>query len=114
MPMGAERKVSRQTWPRTRNCIGASAQGMEIVMLSAIVKYDKTKGFGFLVNVVDDSRRQLFFHIHDWHGNVAPVVGMAVEFDLGPSRKPGMADVAINIRVAQIDAATQSDADGAK
>jgi cold shock CspA family protein len=71
-----------------------------ISKISKISTYDSSRGYGFIENVVSESesnRRRIFFHVHDWHGNVAPEPGMVVHFELGPSRKPGMADVAVNI-----------------
>jgi cold shock CspA family protein len=70
------------------------------MQISRISVYQKENGWGFIDNYRGEDKlapRRIFFHIHDWKGRIAPEVGMAVSFDFGPSRKPGMDDVAINI-----------------
>jgi cold shock CspA family protein len=73
--------------------------GIVMNMVSKVAQYDTKKGFGWIDNVTKEyAHKRIFFHIHDWHGNVAPVAEMMVEFEFGPSRKPGMSDVAVNVR----------------
>ncbi len=54
-------------------------------MTGQIQKYNVLRGFGF---VLQDFRTRLFFHINDWKGDVAPVIGMRVSYDVIPPSKP--------------------------
>ena len=71
--------------------------------ISKVSTYDIARGFGFIDDFSENEtvrHRRVFFHIHDWKGRVAPQSGMTVRFELGPSRQPGRADVAINVAPA--------------
>jgi cold shock CspA family protein len=68
-------------------------------IVSKVVKYETSKGFGWIENVTQEyPHKVIFFHVRDYRGNVAPVAEMVVEFEFGPSRKMGMSDVAVNVR----------------
>jgi len=64
-------------------------------MIAKIQQFKELKGYGFLLK---DFRTRIFFHVSDWKSSVPPQQGMMVEFELGPARKPGKPDVALNVK----------------
>ena len=64
-------------------------------MVGKIQMYNELKGFGF---ILQDFRNRLFFHVNQWHSNTPPRVGMAVLYELIPSRKAGFQHQAGNVR----------------
>jgi cold shock CspA family protein len=63
-------------------------------MFGTIHVYYEKAGYGF---ISVDFKNRRFFHIDNYHGNVLPTPGMAVEFDLAVSKKPGKPDQAVRI-----------------
>lgn len=69
-----------------------------------VVHWIAAGGYGFVFN--DEINRRVFFHIRDWHRATDPAVGDEVSFELGPSRKPGRPDTAINVTPTGLNAFT--------
>jgi cold shock CspA family protein len=76
-------------------------------MIGKVQKFSELKGFGFLLQ---DFRTTVFFHVSGWTSSIPPKIGMRVTYDLGPSRKPGMPDQAVNI----VPLGVESSVDGAQ
>ena len=62
-------------------------------MKGKISQYKELSGFGW---IYEGFNKVHFFHVSNWNAATIPVVGMEVEFEVGPGRKPGQTQ-AVNI-----------------
>lgn len=63
-------------------------------MVGKVRQYNTLRGFGFILK---NFREQVFFHVSEWKGDVAPKAGMQVNFDIIPSGKAGHTEQAANV-----------------
>lgn len=59
-----------------------------------VQQFSVLKGFGFLI---EGFKNRVFFHVRNWKSDIAPKIGMPVQFNLGPANKPELPDQAVNI-----------------
>jgi len=61
-----------------------------------IVSYRSDRAFGFIEVTCG---KQYFFHIKNWQGEEAPVIGRSVWFELGPGFTSGKSQQAVDIKL---------------
>jgi cold shock CspA family protein len=58
---------------------------LEITMKGKVANYQELAGFGWLLVGFKEFH---YFHIANWKGDAAPIIGQAVAFQVAPGRKP--------------------------
>ena len=63
-------------------------------MQGTIQLYFPLKAYGF---ILINFRDRIFFHLCDYKGDVEPVGGMLVNYDVGPPKHAGQRNRAVNV-----------------
>lgn len=72
-------------------------------MKGKITQYKEPNGFGW---IAESFNKIHYFHVSNWMADTIPVVGMEVEFEIGPGRKPGQIQA---VNVTPISPASQNE-----
>lgn len=68
-------------------------EGCFMKVKGRITQFKELNGFGWVAVAFNKVH---FFHVSEWKADFIPAVGMEVEFEIGPGRKPGQTQ-AVNV-----------------